>query len=152
ASSARDEHDRQIALQEVAVQTANDELDAAQTELKRTEGLAQQAQADATVTNQTNTQARADRLEAATKSAQQATAATRAAQRKIDQDTARLEEAQAGANAARVQRDIAAQANQVELTREALRDAQAAADDVDRSKDPTGVIAANATEAVRNTS
>ena len=152
ATAAKDEQDRQIALQEVAVQTANDELDASQAELKRMQGLDQQAQADASAARQADAQTQADRVEAATRAAQQASAATRAAQRKIDEDTTKLDEARAGTNTAKVHQDIAAQTNQVELTREALHDAQAAADNVDHAADPTGVIAANATETVRMTS
>ena len=149
AALARDDRDRQIALQEVAVQTANDDLEAAQTELKRTQRLVQLAQADVDAATQADAQSLAERVATAAKAAQQAASASRAAQRKVDEATAKLAEAQAGANVARVQLDIAAQENQVELIKEALRDAQADADRLDFSKDPTGVIAANATESVR---
>ena len=156
AASAKSDHDRQIALQEVAVQSADDDLDAAQSELQRTQALTQQAHADAAAANQqatdNNASTRADRVGAATRAAQQASAAMRAAHRKVDEDTAKLEDAQSGINAAKVQHDINSQANQVELSKEALHDAQSVADNVDHSKDPTGVIAASAVEQVRTTS
>jgi RND family efflux transporter MFP subunit len=120
-ASVKDDHDRQIALQELAVQTANDELDAAQTELKRTQELAQLARADAAASKADN-QTLAQRIEAATRSAQQATDATRAAQRNVDESTAKLEHAkQADRRAAQVDldqaRDDLAQAQAVEQAR-----------------------------------
>ncbi|HET6320278.1 MAG TPA: HlyD family efflux transporter periplasmic adaptor subunit, partial [Chloroflexota bacterium] len=152
ADTVKDDHDRQIGLQELAVQTANDELDAAQTALKRVQGLFAHARADATAASQADAQTLAERIEAATRSAQKGTAETRAARRNVEASIAKLDEASAGINAAKVQQDIAAQENQVALTREALHDAQAVADDIDHALDPTGVIAANATMAVRNAS
>jgi HlyD family secretion protein len=156
AAKTRSDHDRQIALQDVAVQSANDDLDAAQAELQRTQALTQQAHTDAAAATQQATQtvaaSRADRVEAATKAAQQASAATRGAQRRVDEDSTKLEDAQSGSNAGKVQHDVNSQSNQVELSKEALHDAQSEADNVDHSKDPTGVIAASAVERVRTVS
>jgi multidrug efflux pump subunit AcrA (membrane-fusion protein) len=150
AAAAKDNVDKEVALAEFAVQTAKDELGDQQTELQRVQSLIQQAQSDARATAQADAETANVRLQTATATARVAAATTRTAQRKIDEATARLDEAQGSPNATRVEQDIAAQNNQIALVQEALHDAQAAADGLDGSKDPTGVIAANATTAVRN--
>jgi RND family efflux transporter MFP subunit len=140
--SLKDAADRAAQLAQIGLQRANDELSAATAAVQRVEALQQ-------TSTQSIAQTQSEIADATAAEALRAAAATRAAQRRVDLAASKLEDAQAQPNSSRVQLEMAKQQAQVNLFSRAVHDAEVEVDRPDATKDPTGVIAANAVYQVR---
>ncbi len=116
--------DRQLAIARLSLQQAREDRDDAKAALARTQSLAQTS----------------------------GSAAIRAAQRRLSEATIRLDQARTEPAATRVRREIAGQEVRLQYAQQDLREANDTADNLDRTKDPTGILGANALAAVKNLS
>jgi RND family efflux transporter MFP subunit len=149
-SAAQESVDRQVTLAEIGVEQAQDELDDARAELARVQEVVRARGAAGNGLAPDTSLAVAQAQDQAEADISAATAAQRAAERKAQQAALALQEAQANPNERKAQRDLQDAQAKLTLADQDLKAVQRDAERPDRTKDPTGVLAAAAVDKIHD--